>query len=176
MKIDFVRHGQTHLNIAGINNGQSMDDTLTEEGINQARETSAKISKDYTEIYSSDLPRARETAEILNEKFNLLIQYDKRLRERSTGSLTGKTWEEIGQEIKKIDKNQQYNYHEHGGESVDDVKERLFSFINEMRLNKKNEKILVVTHGGIIRLLHHLLNGKNPETIHNASVHEFEFL
>lgn len=175
MKIDFIRHGQTHFNIAGINNGQAMDDFLTEEGINQANETFTKISKDYTEIYSSDLPRARQTAEIINKKLNLSIQYDERLRERDTGHLTGKTWIDIGLEIKKIDKDQKYNYHKEGGESVDDVKERLFSFINDILLNKKDKKILVVTHGGIIRLLHHLLSNKNPETIHNASVHEFEF-
>ena len=175
MKIDFVRHGQTYLNIAGKTNGQSMDDSLTEEGINQAKETLIKISKDYTEIYSSDLLRAKQTAEILNQKLNLSIQYDKRLRERDVGSLLEKSWMEIGQEIKTIDKNQKYNYQPQGGESVEDVKERLLSFINEIVLNKKDEKILVVTHGGIIRLLHHMLYGETPETIHNASVHEFEF-
>jgi len=176
MKIDFVRHGQTYFNIAGKTNGQSMEDSLTEEGIKQAKETLVNISKDYTEIYSSDLIRTKQTAEILNKKLNLIIQYDKRLRERDVGLLTGKFWTEIGKEIKTIDKNQKYNYRPQGGESVEDVKERLFSFINDMLLNKKNEKILVVTHGGIIRLLHHLINGEAPETIHNASVHEFEFL
>ena len=174
MKIDFVRHGQTHLNKAGIANGRTMDDSLNEEGIEQAKKTLAEISNNYTEIYSSDLLRAKQTAEILNQKLKLTIKYDKRLVERNMGSLTGKSWKEIGLEISEIDKNQEYDYRPYGGESAEDVRKRLFSFIDEIIKNKKDQKILVVTHGGIIRLLHHLLN-KTSETIHNASVHEFEF-
>ncbi len=174
MKIDFVRHGQTHSNKARVTSGQTMDDSLTPEGIEQAQKTLLEISKNYTEIYSSDFLRAKQTAEILNKKLNLTIQYDARLRERDFGYLTGKPWEEIGQDLRDIDKNQKYDYRPYGGESVEDVRKRLFSFIDEILSTKKDERILVVTHGGIIRLLHHLKN-KTSETIHNASVHEFEF-
>ena len=50
MKIDFIRHGQTYLNIAGIANSQIMTDFLTDEGIKQAEEMSKGISNDYTLI------------------------------------------------------------------------------------------------------------------------------
>jgi broad specificity phosphatase PhoE len=72
-------------------------------------------------------------------------------------------------------KQQKYDYRSIGGESFEDVKKRVFDFINEIRLNQKNKKILVVTYGGVIRLLHYVLHNQLPETIHNASVHEFEF-
>lgn len=175
MKIDFVRHGQSEHNKVGIINGQIMNGHLTDEGVEQAYKTLAEISGDYTTIYSSDLLRARETAEILNQKLNLPIIYDIRLRERSLGSLEGKSWKDISLDIREIDRANKYNYHSYGGESAEDVKHRLLGFINEIRQNKKDEKVLVVAHGGIIRLLHLILNGEVPEKIHNASVHEFEF-
>lgn len=175
MKIDFVRHGQSEHNKLGVINGQTMNGSLSEEGIKQAYETSEKLSNDYARIYSSDLIRAKETAEILNKKLNLEIIYDIRLRERSLGSFEGKSWKDVGSELKEIDRIQKYDYRPYGGESVDNVKERLLSFINEIKQAEKKEKILVVAHGGIIRLLHHLFSGEVPETIHNASIHEFEF-
>ncbi|OGI82240.1 hypothetical protein A3E95_01820 [Candidatus Nomurabacteria bacterium RIFCSPHIGHO2_12_FULL_44_22b] len=175
MKIDFVRHGKTEYNVAGRVNGQMMDDPLIEEGIEQAQKTKLEISEDYTIIYSSDLLRAKQTAEILNQKLNIPIKYDVRLRERSHGSLTGKTWDEMGPNQKEIDKNQKYDYRPYGGECVEDVRSRVFSFVEEIKKNNRNPKILVVTHGGIIRLLYHTLHGQIPEKIYNASVHEFEF-
>lgn len=175
MKIDFVRHGQSEHNKIGKINGQIMNGHLTEEGIEQAHKTLEEISDKYTVIYSSDLLRAKETAEILNKKLKLSIIYDERLRERSFGSLEGKSWKELEPELLVIDRAQKYNYRPYEGEAVEDVEKRLLSFIDDVRQNKKNEKILVVAHGGIIRVLHRLLNGEVPEIIHNASVHEFEF-
>jgi broad specificity phosphatase PhoE len=176
MKIDFVRHGQTEYNKHGFVTGQ-MDASLIEEGVEQAKKTLLEISNDYKELYSSDLLRCKQTAEILNQKLNLQIQYDPRLRERDFGSLAGKKFSEMDNtgKMKEKDKNQQYDYRPYGGESVEDVKKRVFAFIEEIKNNAKDKKILVVTSGGIIRLLHNILNGEVHETIHNSSVHEFEF-
>ena len=176
MKIDFVRHGETEYNKNGFITGQ-IDAPLNEEGIEQAKKTLLEIPDDYSEIYSSDLIRCRQTAEILNQKLNLQIQYDPRLRERNFGSLGGKKFSELdstGEMIEK-DRNQEYDYRPYGGESVQDVKKRLFAFIEDIRRNKKSEKILVVAHGGIIRLLHNIQKGEVHEKIHNSSIHEFEF-
>ena len=176
MKIDFVRHGQTEFNKQGFATGKT-DVPLNEEGIKEAQKVSLAISNDYQELYCSDLLRCKQTAEILNQKLNLPIKFDSRLGERDFGSLTGKKISEIDPSgvLKEKDKNQQYNYRPYGGESVEDVKERLFSFIKEIQNNIKDRKILVVTSGGIIRLLHNILSGEVHETIHNASVHSFEF-
>ena len=87
----------------------------------------------------------------------------------------GKSWDEIGLDLKALDLAQKYDYHPFGGESMEDVKKRFFACIDEIRQNEKGEKILVVVHGGIIRLLHNLLNNEVHEKIHNSSVHEFDF-
>jgi broad specificity phosphatase PhoE len=175
MKIYFVRHGKSENNGKGLVSGQT-DVPLTEEGRKQAEDTALKISHDYSMIYSSDLIRCKQTAEIINSKLNLTIVYDARLRERNFGSIEGKYWRDIpeGEAIKQEDlKKQKYDYRPYGGESFDDVKKRTLACIDDIR--QKKGKVLVVTSAGIIRLLHHLLNGKNQEIIHNASVHEFEF-
>lgn len=174
MKIYFVRHGQTVSNKKGTVTGH-IDSPLNEDGIGQAKKTLLEIPSDFSEMYCSDLVRCKQTAEIINQKLKLPIKYDIRLRERDFGSLAGKTWEEIGLDMKDLDNNQKYDYQPYGGESVEDVKKRFFAFIEDIRRNKKSEKILVVTYGGIIRLLHNVLKGEVHEVIHNSSIHEFEF-
>ena len=174
MKIYFVRHGQTVSNKKGTVTGH-IDSPLNEEGIKQAQKTTLEIPSHFSEIYSSDLVRCKQTTEIINNKLHLPVKYDARLRERDFGSLAGKTWEEIGLDFKDLDSNQKYDYRPYGGESVEDVKKRLFAFVEDIRHSKKHGEILVVTHGGIIRLLHNLLGGEVHEVIHNSSIHEFEF-
>jgi broad specificity phosphatase PhoE len=175
MKIDFVRHGESENNGKGLITGH-LDAPLTTKGEEQAEDTAKKLIHSYSLIYSSDLIRCKQTAEIINRKLNLPIIYDARLRERHFGSLEGKSWMDIheGEIIKWKDiKEQKYDYRQYGGESVKDVEKRVLSFVNDIMAKKK--KIIVVTSAGIIRLLHHLFHGEIQEKIHNASVHEFEF-
>ena len=65
MKIFAIRHGQTELNVKGLING-TIPDTLTEAGMEQAREAALNLPASIKRIYSSPLTRARQTAEILN--------------------------------------------------------------------------------------------------------------
>jgi probable phosphoglycerate mutase len=174
MKLYFVRHGQTEYNITTRLTGQT-DIPLTEVGIQQAEKAISEIPVGISEIYSSDLLRCKQTTEILNKDLHLPVTYDARLRERDFGSFSGKHWNDIDPDgsLKAKDKRLEYNYHPQGGESIDDVKKRVFECIDDMR--KKKRTILVVTSAGIIRLLHHVLDNELHETIHNSSVHEFDF-
>ncbi|MEI7709433.1 MAG: histidine phosphatase family protein [bacterium] len=174
MKIYFVRHGQTEHNKAGKVTGH-IESVLTPEGIAQAQKTATELPPDFSIIYSSDLIRCKQTAEILNQKLQLPVIFDPRLRERNFGSLEGKSWSEIGEDIREVDKNQQYDYRPFGGEYVEDVKKRIFDFIREISRTEKGKKVLVVTSAGVIRLLHNILNGEVHEHVHNAAVHEFDF-
>jgi alpha-ribazole phosphatase/probable phosphoglycerate mutase len=106
---------------------------------------------------------------------NLPIVYDSRLRERNLGTLQGKSWLDMDLAMSDKDHNQQYDYRPFGGEAVEDVRRRLMDCISDIQKKSKDKKVLIVTHAGNIRLLHHTLKGKVPERIHNASVHEFEF-
>ncbi len=176
MKIDFVRHGKTNYNENKFATGWD-DPALNNDGILQAQYTADIISEKYTELYSSDLLRCKQTAEILNKKLGLEIKYDKRLRERNFGSLAGKNFNDFDKTgiLKEKDKNQEYDYRIYGGESVEDVKNRVYSFIREILENSKNKNILVVTSGGVVRFLHKMLNNEVHEVIHNSSIHRFDF-
>lgn len=175
MKIYFIRHGQTEHNKDGLLTGQT-DVPLNSEGLKEALAAKLQIPDGVTDIYSSDLIRCKQTTEILNENLGLPVTFDSRLRERNFGTLSGRTWEEEGlmTELRSKDKNQQYDYRSYGGESVEDVKKRVLDFILEINNLKKEAKILVVTSGGVLRLLHNLFNGEIHEKINNASFHEFD--
>ena len=80
-----VRHGQTDWNILGKTQGHGNSD-LTPQGIEQAKELSEDIGKysiDY--IFSSDLGRAMQTAQILGDKLNIEVQKTEALREMGFG-------------------------------------------------------------------------------------------
>lgn len=174
MKIYFVRHGKTEHNINKLATGH-IDVPLLAEGITEAEKLASEIPNDFNIIYSSDLIRCKQTSDILNKKLGLEIIYDIRLRERDFGSLAGQPIETFSLDLREKDRNQKYDYRPYGGESVEDVKKRIFAFIQDLINNKKDEKVLVVTSGGIIRLLHSIINKEIHERIHNASIHEFEF-
>lgn len=175
MKIYFVRHGQTQHNKDELMAGHT-DGPLHDDGVEQARKLASELPNDYTVMYSSDLLRCKQTAEILSQKLRLPVKYDSRLRERFFGSLEGKRWTDSDVSLKEIDKNQKYNYRPHGGESVEDVKKRVLDFIKDVKKEiKENDKVLVVTSGGVIRLLHHIIKGAILEHSPNASMYEFDF-
>ena len=77
MKIYFIRHGETESNKKGTVTGH-IDSPLSEGGIEQTKKTLSEIPNDFQELYSSDLIRCKQTAEILNQKLNLQIKFDVR--------------------------------------------------------------------------------------------------
>jgi len=173
----FIRHGQSEYNerekIAG-----HTDTPLTEKGKVQAREVIPHLPKDCSEIYCSDLIRCKETCEIINKDLQLPIIYDARLRERSFGSLEGKHWKDFDSDgvMEQKDRSfMQYDYRPYGGESVDDVRTRVVAALSDIRAKLKGNNVLVVTSGGVIRLVTYLMKGIIIEDIANSSVSEFDF-
>ena len=157
--------------------GSGIDAPLNETGMKQAEDLAAALSGDFDIIISSTLKRASQTAEVIKQRFDKPLVFNKLLEERSFGSFAGKSWDEIEQKThnkvnRVIDAKEQYNFRPYGGESVEDVRQRLVRFIEESKRNYHDKIILVVTHGGIVRLAHHLFSEKTPH-VGNVSVHEF---
>ena len=185
MELIFVRHGETDSNKQRVIQGARLDPSLNTEGISQANEL-AETLKDvkFDIIISSPLKRALETAEIIKKHFNVPLEIAQHFLERDFGSLTGKNWEEIGEitglgkeKVMEIDMAQQYDYRPYGGQSAEEVRKGLIDGIEHLKTKYPDKKLLVVTHGGVIRLMH-LLYTEEPEEKHlrpgNASVHYFE--
>lgn len=78
------------------------------------------------------------------------------------GALAGYSWEEMdsGLDLKKKHRTVTFDYQPFGGESVKDVKNRLLKFLKETSKKHKDYEALIVTHGGIIRLLYFLEQNK----------------
>ena len=177
-KVFAVRHGETDWNIKKCVQGRA-DRPLTKKGESDA----LKLAKDFKEknidlIFSSQLKRSRKTAEIIGKVLGKEIQSTNALNERDFGSLTGKTWEEIGEidpKLSELDRKQQFNYRPFGGESVEDVRKRIDEFLEFLEKKYPGKNILLITHGGIIRLLKHLHHGEllAPYEIDNIGVYIF---
>ncbi|MFH0873933.1 MAG: histidine phosphatase family protein [Candidatus Komeilibacteria bacterium] len=101
-----IRHGQTEHNVKNITQGHS-DSPLTAEGIRQAIELGQRLkSVKFDAVFSSDLLRAKRTAELITLERHLEVKTRHLLRERSYGRFEGKDWTEyhlLAQEmIKKM--------------------------------------------------------------------------
>ena len=169
MKIFVIRHGQTELNKKGIINGH-IDDTLASEGIEQAKNASQFLPKSIKHIYSSSLGRAKQTAQILNETLNVPLTFRDELKEVNFGILNGTPFLD---EYKKRHKMLDYDWRP-SGENLEDFKTRVLGLLKKIKEENKSEEVLIVGHGGIIRLLHFLEFDEYLNEIANTSLHSFD--
>lgn len=154
--IYLVRHGQTAWNLEKKTQGHT-DIPLNEKGRNQAKILAQVISNlKIDKIISSDLLRARETAEIINEKIGKNITYDERIREINYGILEGAPRDTLTQEMWDI-----YNTcpEELKAETKTHVFERIKTFFDELQDSKDNT--LIITHGGALRMIMYYAKNRN---------------
>lgn len=169
MKIHIVRHGQTELNVQGLINGD-LEDALTDTGKEQARKASLLLPDNIKHIYSSSLNRAKQTAEIINEKYGVPMTIHNELKEVNFGILNGSPYLD---EYKARHQALDYDWRP-SGECIEDVKERVLKILEIIRNENTDEEVLVVAHGGIVRLINFLESGEIIKEIENASIHTFD--
>jgi len=185
MELIFVRHGETDGNKEGILQGQSYDVGLNEAGIQQVKDLIPELEKlKFDVIFASPLKRARETGEIIGDHFDVPIKLDDDIMERDYGSIGGRNWIDVSRELnmskedfRVTQSSDRYDYRKHGGESAQDVKRRLLNFLERVKTDYTDKKVLVATHGGIIRWMHQFYSEEpyDPtKKLPNASVHMFE--
>ena len=154
MKLYFVRHGRTVWNQEGRFQGASGDSPLLEESI-QVLTKLGQYLKDtsFDRIYSSDLPRAVKSAEIIQSQLQTPCPLESipNLREWQLGKLEGlkiATLEAIyPQQIKALRLNlAQFDPQMFGAESLYSTTQRTIQFIKSLK-DSKAERILIVGHG-----------------------------
>lgn len=174
--IYFVRHGLDDERYIG---GYS-DVKLLDIGIKQIEEMSKWLvlqNFDIRKIYSSDIVRATESADIIAKYLNLCILIDKQFREQNKGLLNGMdrllAIEKYSEHVFNIDIN--FRYPE--GESLND----LYLRVKKLLSNISNyDNSLIVTHRGVINMIYYLTcnddldMNKNKYNVSHASVHEFD--
>jgi len=154
IKLFLIRHGQTLWNKEGRYQGD-MDIGLTRVGFKQAKLAAKYLSKvDFSNIYSSTLRRAIDTANIINKTRNLKIIARENLKEINFGKWEGMKFAQINMMFHDDYQNwlkDPYNNCPTGGESFKQVKERAAAEIdNIVNENEDGSSVAVVTHGGVI--------------------------
>lgn len=143
MKAFFVRHGQSNYNLKDLCNDDPKKDVhLTPLGIKQSEEIAERLrDKGFEVIFVSEFSRTRQTAEIINKYHNAPIRVDTRTNERISG-FEGKPTSEFEKHISK----DRFHIKPKNGESFQEEKKRVFSFLEGLK-EMKYDSVLVVTHG-----------------------------
>lgn len=160
MKLYFVRHGESEANTRHVISNRESPFGLTALGKRQAAELAESLkSIPLTSIFSSPILRARETAEILSQKFQLPIQITEALREYDCGILEDKSdqasWEAHRTTYQEWVLRQNFQEKPEGGESFLDIQNRFLPFIEKIthdNLHADNH-ILLIGHGGLFNLM-----------------------
>ena len=150
--IDVLRHGQCE---GGEIYRGTTDVLLTQTGTSQMHEAVSNHSG-WDQIISSPLRRCAEFATSLSEQLSTPIAIDDRWREIDFGEWEGREVKEVWQSNKEL-VSQYYSQPGTvtpiGGENIKDVQDRVVAAFNRAAIEYKHQHILVVQHGGTIRLL-----------------------
>ncbi|MDQ6653146.1 MAG: histidine phosphatase family protein [Acidobacteriota bacterium] len=151
-----IRHGQSQGNAEGRFGGHT-DTPLSPRGRKQAEATArALASENFDAIYSSDLPRAIETASPLAKLTGVSLKTTEALRERSVGVMEGLTFEEAAEQHPEQYQALLHRDFEHvllGGESYRQMLDRASRKFDEVIEQHKGGRIAIFTHTGSICIL-----------------------
>lgn len=175
-----LRHGQSQANIQKL---IASDPTiacrqfgLTDLGQNQANLAAQELLEHYNRsgayegilIVSSDLLRAKQTAETVAQALQTTVQLDIRLRERRFGSLDG-TSDENYQRVWDFDQLDS-SHEQFGVESVDSVYRRSVACVRDLNTKYENHLICLVAHGDVLQILQCYFEGVEPK-MHRSLPH-----
>ena len=155
-EIIFIRHGETEWNSQQRMQGHSNSD-LSSVGQAQIQALGQWMKNvPFDLIYSSDSLRAKQTAEAITQFSGHELQFDQRLREKNLGVFEGLTSEEARErhpEVFRLFKTAGSKYVIDEGESTQQLQDRALEIVNEIRIKHLEERVLLVTHGGFIRVV-----------------------
>lgn len=160
-RIVALRHGETAWNVDTRLQGQ-LDIALNERGRNQARRAAAAVLHEAPEVlYSSDLGRARETAQALAARTGLALHEDPGLRERHFGVWQGHTYAEVERgwpELAVHWRARDPAFGPPGGESLQTFFERCVTTLTRIAQAHPGRTVVVVAHGGVLDCFYRAAN------------------
>ena len=160
IELVYETHSTSIHNEAGIATGW-LDGELSELGREQARALGERRREDgLSVVYTSDLGRAIETADIAFAGSDLPRREDARLRECSYGELNGRPVAEIDA-LKPTRIDEPYP----GGESYGEVVERTRAFLDDLLAEHDGRRVLLIAHAANRWSLQHLLLGEPLEAL-----------
>jgi len=162
-RIIAIRHGETAWNVDARIQGQ-LDIPLNATGHWQARRLAQALAErdPIHAIYTSDLARARATAQAVSDALGVPLTAHAGLRERGFGRFEGKTFGEI--EAAWPDEAWRWRKRDphwapEGGESLLQVRERVARTVHRLAKRHGGEQIVLVVHGGVLDQLYRVATG-----------------
>ena len=156
-RIFAIRHGETAWNVDNRIQGQ-LDIALNQTGRWQAQRVAAALADEGLEaVYSSDLKRAHETAELVGHAAGCAIVTDSGLRERGFGEFEGWTWTEIEQrwpEQSERWRKRDLSFAPAGGESLLQFYARVVDCATRLAAAHPGQTIALIAHGGVLDCLY----------------------
>ncbi|MBX8625931.1 alpha-ribazole phosphatase family protein [Pseudomonas glycinae] len=169
LRLDLLRHGETELG-GGLRG--SLDDALTEKGWAQMRE--AVIGQGpWDRLVSSPLQRCARFAEELSAQRDLPVSLDKNLQELHFGAWEGQSAAalmETDAEALGLFWADPYGFTPPQGEPVSDFSARVLAAVMRLHAAYAGERVLLVSHGGVMRLLLARARGLPREQLLNVEV------
>jgi 2,3-bisphosphoglycerate-dependent phosphoglycerate mutase len=184
----FIRHGETDWNRIKRIQGH-IDIPLATSGIEQAQRLGARFAREAAEgarldaIYSSDLQRARQTAQPIVAALGLELQLSEGLRERAYGVFQGHDSDEIAQRFPDAYAHWQTRdpgFTPPDGESQQVFYQRVLHAIEPIVAAHPDGRIACVAHGGVLDCVYRFANGlpldaPRSYALLNTSVNVVEF-
>lgn len=172
MTIYLARHGETDDNAPPARVQGSIDTPLNARGREQARRIAAELGNSgIAAVYSSQLVRARETAEIVAGELGLAVTVDERLAESQRGEWEGRLIEEIEREEPDLWASWRRGGAEFrfpGGEALAEHAARVKAALEDVRRGPL--PALCVCHGGTIRCAFALGHSRGLDAFHELDV------
>jgi broad specificity phosphatase PhoE len=151
-----IRHGQTDWNVEARWQGQS-DVPLNAKGLEQAGQIARMLHDRHLDaIYSSDLTRALQTAQLLSTGVGLPVTVDPRLREVYQGEWEGMLISEIEERYARefrLRRENPLSVAPPGGETTRHVQERVISAVQDILAKYPGGTVAVVSHGFAIAVI-----------------------
>ena len=153
MQLVLVRHGATPNNLDARYTGQS-DIPMSELGERQAAAVATRLaSRHFDSLISSDLARARGTAERIAAALKLSPRFDPDLREVGMGEWEGRTVADVAERYREALSQWERDpsrFAPPGGESLEQFAARVARALARWTDGTAGEQVLMVTHGGVI--------------------------
>ncbi|CAI8715349.1 alpha-ribazole phosphatase [Pseudomonas sp. IT-347P] len=169
LHLDLLRHGETELG-GGLRG--SLDDALTERGWSQMRAAVVEGGP-WQRIVSSPLQRCARFAAELGERLNLPVQLDKDLQELHFGAWEGQSAAalmETDAEALGLFWADPYSFTPPQGEPVSEFSSRVLAAVARLHSSYAGERVLLISHGGVMRLMLAQARGLPREQLLNVEV------
>ena len=180
-----LRHGHSERQVLDVMSSwpEKKALPLTEKGVKQIEEAAKELKKKKIDlIFSSDLLRTKQTAEIVGKALGVTPIFEERLREWNVGVLNGKPLTDLGEVWGKLNETSEEHYMRRfveplpEGESYSQVQKRVYEFLQDVEKKYKGKNVLIVSHELPLTLLETTVRGFTRKDINHFRQEEKKYL